>query len=261
LEQRGAGNIGIYRGAISVDRYITLSDSQIWTLSARISQQDMTDYQIIPTVRGKDAGWPNIEMRLGVELGRIFEGVRPFEIGVSGLIGETQGVADEALDPGGLILPALDDFMTSWGVCLDVQLKGRVFGARGEVWMGQAAGTYFMAALQSLNPNIQPDGNLFPRPIRSIGGWGEIYMKPCEGWSFHVGYGIDDPNNNDTGFVTDDNNVGQIRLNQVGWANVFYQATEYFELGFEVSRRDTHYINPRNANDGMLYHFSSTLVF
>jgi hypothetical protein len=35
--------------------------------------------------------------------------------------------------------------------------------------------------------------------------------------------------------------------------------TDFFELGFEISHRKTHFINPNNANDNMFYHFSSTL--
>jgi hypothetical protein len=257
-QQRGAGNVGIYRGAIHLDRYLTFSDAHRWTLSARISQQDVNDYQVIPQVRGKDNGWPNVETRLGVELGALRDEVRPLEFGVSGLIGETQALADEALIEG-IIVPAIDDVSLTWGVCLDAQLQGDVFGARGEVWTGQAAGTYFMATLQSLNPDAQGDN--IPNPIRSIGGWGELYMTPWDGWTFYVGFGIDDPRNNDTGFVTVDNTVGQIRLNQVAWGTVKWDVFDSFELAFEVSHRKTHFINPDNASDTMLYHFSSTLTF
>ena len=77
-------------------------------------------------------------------------------------------------------MPAAGDIATAWGGCLDAQLTGDIFGALGEVWMGQAAGTHFMAALQSLNPNIQPDDTLLPTPIRSFGGWGELYVQPVE---------------------------------------------------------------------------------
>ncbi len=257
-QQRGAGNVGIYRGAIHLDRYFTFSSVHKWTLSARISQQTVNDYLVIPQVRGKDNGWPNVESRLGVELGPLCDGVRPLEIGISGLIGETQAVPDEALIED-IIFPAIDDVSLTWGVCLGAQLQGPVFGARGEVWTGQAAGTYFMAALQSLNPDAQGDD--IPNPIRSIGGWGEVYMKPLDRWTFYVGFGIDDPVNSDTGFVTVDNTVGQIRLNQVAWATVKWDVRDYFELAFEVSHRKTHFINPDNASDTMLYHFSSSLKF
>jgi hypothetical protein len=85
-QQRGAGNVGFYRGAIHLDRYLTWSDVHKWTLSARIAQQTINDYLVVPQIRGKDNGWPNIEMRVGVELGQLQDGVRPLEIGVSGLI-------------------------------------------------------------------------------------------------------------------------------------------------------------------------------
>jgi hypothetical protein len=199
-----------------------------------------------------------VETRVGLELGELRGGIRPFDVGVSGLIGETQTVEDEAL-VGGIIFPAIDDVSLTWGVCLDAQLQGEVFGARGEVWTGQAAGTYFMAALQSLNPNAQ--GNNFPTPIRSTGGWGELYMKPCNNWTYYVGFGIDDPVNGDVGFVTATNTVGQIRLNQVAWATAKWDVTDFFELAFEVSHRKTHFINPDNASDAMLYHFSSSLKY
>jgi hypothetical protein len=257
-QQRGAGNIGIYRGAIHLDRYFKYSDVHRWTLSGRISQQTVNDYLVVPTVRGKDNGWPNVETRIGVELGEMRGGVRPFEFGVSGLIGETQAVQDEAL-AGGIIQPALDDVSTTWGVCLDAQLQGKIFGARGEVWMGQAAGTYFMAALQSLNPDAQ--GTNIPRPIRSYGGWGELFMKPRDNWTFYVGFGIDDPNNNDIGFITVGNVPGQISLNQVAWATVKWDVSSFFELAFEVSHRKTQFIDPFNASDAMLYHFASSLKF
>ena len=86
-------------------------------------------------------------------------------------------------------------------------------------------------------------------------------MKPCDRWSFYLGFGIDDPRDNDVGFVSADNTVGQIRLNQVAWATVKWDTFDFFELAFEVSHRKTHFINPDNASDTMLYHFSSSLKF
>ena len=87
IAQRGAGNVGIYRGAIHVDRFITPNDSSRCTLSTRIAQQDINDYSVIPSVRGKDNGWPNIEGRIGLELGPECETGRPFEVGLSGVVG------------------------------------------------------------------------------------------------------------------------------------------------------------------------------
>lgn len=258
LQQRGAGNIGIYRGAFNVDRYITVSEVQRWTLSGRVSQQSISDYQGIPSVRGKDNGWPNLEGRLGLELGCLNDYGRPFEIGISGVIGEVQAVADPLieLDPDLIYYPGTDEIEQTRGVCLDLQLRGPKFGTRGEVWWGKAAGTYFVATLQSLNPeNAQA--------VESVGGWGEVYYKITPTLTTNVGYGIDDPRNSDLGFVNpmDPNAVGQISYNDVAWWNVIWNVTSFMDVEFEISQRQTHYLAAGAGNQGTLFHFASSLKF
>ena len=124
--------------------------------------------------------------------------------------------------------------------------------------MGQAAGTYFVGVLQTINPETG-------RGIRSVGGWGEAYYKLNDCTTLYVGYGIDDPRNQDVGFLTDPsvnpNDPGQRNFNQVVWTSILWDVTSYFQLGFEVSRRETHYHNPVASDEGMLYHFSSTLKY
>lgn len=253
ISQRGAGNIGIYRGAIHLDRYVTISDSRKWTFSARASQQNISDYQLIPSVRGKDAGWPNLETRIGLELGSVKNYGRPFEVGVSAVFGEVQAVADQLIYEG-IVFPAEDETAQTRGIALDLQLKGETFGIRGEAWWGQAAGTYFVATLQSLNPNTA-------QAIASKGGWAEIYCNLKPNLTMHLGYGVDDPNNSHLGYIDPNVNVGQISFNEVAWGNMMWNVTEYFELAFEVSHRRTKYLAEDAANQGMLYHFASTLKF
>ena len=167
IQQRGGGNIGIYRGAFHVDRYLTMSDVQKWTLSSRISQPDITDYAAVPLINGQNNGWPNIEARIGVELGQRCDDGCPVEIGVSGVVGELQAVL--AAIAGGLFNPPADEIEQTRGVCLDAQLRGRKLGFRGEAWWGKAAGTYFVAVLQSINPETD-------QAIESVGGCSEVKM-------------------------------------------------------------------------------------
>lgn len=258
LQQRGAGNIGIYRGAFHVDRYLTVSDTMRWTISSRLSQQDISDYQGIPSVRGKDNGWPNIEARIGVELGEMCSFGRPFEIGISGVMGEIQAVQDPFIEfnPDLIYYPGADEIEQTRGICLDLQWKRPKFGARGEVWWGKAAGTYFVATLQSLNPETA-------QAVESVGGWGELYYKITPSVTTNVGYGIDDPRNSDLGFVNpmDPNMVGQISYNDVAWWNVMWNVTSYFDVELEISQRRTRYLVADAANDGTLFHFASTLKF
>ena len=260
----GAGNLGVYRGAIHVDRFIAPHHNQQWTLSARISQQTVNDYLADPVVRGTDNGWPNAEMRVGLALGCPDEGVRPFGLGVSGLIGETR-----AVDPGSIVIGPANELIVThprdvvsdmWGINMDARFAGERFGVHGEVWAGQGAGTYFMAALQSLNPQTG-------QAIRSVGGWAEASCKVSSRVTLNLGYGIDDPRNGDVGYFTTaadtnrPNDPGQRTLNRVAWGNAIWNVTEFFELAFEISRRRTDYLAPGADNDATLYHFASTLKF
>ena len=256
IGQRGAGNVGIYRGAFNIDRYITYSDQLKWTLSTRIGQQDITDYASVPTVNGKDNGWPNIEARFGVELGTMRSYGRPLEIGLSGVVGEVQAVAPSSLAVGGgIVTPAIDEIAQTRGVALDLQLKGERVGFRGEAFWARAAGTYFAGVLQSLNPETA-------QAIESLGGWGEVYFRcnPCV--TMHGGFGVDDPRNGGLGFINrTDVGIGQISYNEVAWWNTIWNVTPAIELAFEISHRRTRFLDIDSGNDGMLFHTASTWKF
>jgi hypothetical protein len=260
-QQRAAGNVGIYRGAMQLDRYINLSEHARWTLSGRMSQPVVKDFLLLPTARGQDNGIPNFEGRVGLELGPEKDGHRTMEIGISGLWGETQAfdAARFVFGPGDetVLLPAVSNVSTTAGGSIDFQLHGERAGFSGEFWAAQAAGTYFVAVLQTLNP-ATGDG------IRSIGGWADVYYKLNDCTTFYAGYGIDDPRDQDVGFLTDPvnpNDPGQRTLNQVAWGTIKWDVTDFFQLAFEASHRETRYVNTLASDDGMVYHFASSLSF
>ncbi|QDT68661.1 hypothetical protein MalM25_15850 [Planctomycetes bacterium MalM25] len=259
LQQKGAGNLGWFRGQFRADRFISVSEQQKWTLSTALSQPDVSDFLNNPAIRGSDNGWPNVETRIGLELGTPRDGQSPLEVGVSGVIGQLR-----AVDPGGvfdggagpvIVFPA-EEISEIWGVNVDAQLHGERLGARGEIWVGEGAGTYFMAALQSLNPDTGS-------PIGARGGWGEIYYKLASNHTLHLGYGIDDPRDADVGFLnsTNPNDPGQNTRNQVGWVTWWCQATEHLRLGLEISHRRTEYLDASFNSDGMVYHGAAWLTF
>ena len=168
------------------------------------------------------------------------------EIGTSGVIGETRAIA----------LPGRN-VSDTWGVAADCQLQRGPCGFRFEVFMGEAIGTYNAAIGQSLNP-------VNGEPIATVGGFGEVWYKPFDCLTWHLGYGIDDPKDGDLGQIVDPSGVaiaGQRSRNSVGWTNWMWNVTDSFQLGFEVSYRETFYIAPSLSNSAMLYHFRSRLVF
>lgn len=257
-QQRGAGNVGIFRGGFGFDRYVQTYDDVKWTLSGRLTQNTVNDFLIVPTSRGTDNGIPNFEGRVGLELGEEWNGARPVSIGLSALWGETR-----AFDPaffnfqsGELtLIGALQNVSTTTGFNIDFQFRGENFGVNGEFWMAQAAGTYFVGALQTLNSSSG-------QGIRSIGGWIEGYYQPNQCVTINIGAGIDDPRNQDVGFITNAlNDSGQRTYNSVIWSNVIYDVTSSLQMGFELSYRDTHYLNPNSSSSGFTTHFMSSLSF
>jgi len=241
-----AGNGGSFRGSLRVERFVRPSNGVQWTIQTAISQQVVTDFVVDRRIVGTDNGWPNVEGRLGLGLGPAEAGKRPVELGVSGVIGETRafGLLGEGV-------------YTTWGVSTDTQFTIGRWGMRGEFFVGQAIGTYNLGIGQSLEPTGF-------RAIRSVGGWGDIWYKLTDCLTVHVGYGIDDPFNEDVGqFFDDDLNPisGQRSRNEVYWANLMWDVSAHFDLGFEVSYRETDYIAPSVSNNAMIYHFRSRLKF
>lgn len=259
IRHKGAGNLGWFRGQFRVDRFLSINEQHSWTLSGSFSQPDVSDFLSNATIRGSDNGWPNVEGRIGLQFGAKCDGQSPLELGVSGVFGQLR-----AVDPGGVtngatgpitIRPAAE-VSEIWGVNLDAQVHGHRFGARGELFVGQGGGTYFMGVLQSLNPETA-------RPIQAVGGWGEVYCKASSAHTFHLGCGIDDPRDQDLGFLNpmDPNDPGQTTLNTVAWVTWWYQATSHVRFGLEVSHRVTEYLDPTANSRGMIYHSTVWVTF
>ena len=242
-----AGNGGAFRGSLRAERYLRPSEATQWTLQAALSQQVVTDFVTNPLVLGEDNGWPNVEGRIAFGLGRPRGAARPFEVGLSGVIGETRAFG-----------PLGTGVFTTWGVSPDFQFSGENFGFRGEVFAGQALGTYNMGIGQSL------EANGF-NAIRTVGGWGELWIRITCKLTLRGGYGIDDPRNEDLGQFLDPGTltpiIGQRSRNSVAWISLFYDVTDAFQLAFEASHRETNYIAPSISNEADVFHFRARLAF
>lgn len=241
-----AGNIAAFRGQLRVERFFQVTEKTHWTAMGAISQQVVNDFVANPTNIGTDNGWPNLEGRLLLALGQSDGGVAPFQLGASGVIGETRaiGLTDRNVS-------------STWGISIDGQLDFGRWGARSEVFTGEAIGTYNAAIGQSLNPE---DGEA----IATVGGFGEVWCKPTDHLTWHVGFGTDDPNNQDLGQFLGSTGTpiaGQKSRNTVYWTNLMWDVTDSFQLAFEVSRRETDYIAPSVSNEAMIYHFRTRLKF
>jgi hypothetical protein len=179
-------------------------------------------------------GWPNVDVRVALALGPIegegLEARRPFEVGVSGLVGEIRTIQ----------LGDRQVIADTWGVGADARWKvTERCGFQAEVFHGETLGTYGGGALQTVNL-VTFDG------IRASGFWAEVYYSLCSEVHIHLGYGIDDPLDRDVAPF-------QILRNETYFGNVFWDVTKAFRVGFEVSYRETSYRGLPD-NDGVIYH-------
>jgi hypothetical protein len=224
-----SGNTGVYRGQARIERFIKPStDSQI-TLTFGVSDPLPTTINSAFRTLNEDNGKPNLEGRVAYGLGELegegLEAARPFEVGVSGVLGQirTTNVVN-----GRRVVSDVE----GWGVDGRWDVTKR-FGVKGELFTGRTLGTYGTAGLA--NTNI-----VTFQGIHSRGAWGEVYYYWCRqpacgrALHTHVGYGIDDPTDSDMA-------PSQILRNETYWATTLWDVTKALRVGFEVAHRSTSY--------------------
>jgi hypothetical protein len=227
-----SGNAGLYRGQLRVERFYHCSDDEQITLTAGISDPNPTI--VNEDVLSEDAGWPNFEARAAWAVGALKQeglaAVRPFEVGVSGVVGEVRSTQIA-------MVQVIDDV---WGLAADYRWRvNSKWGFAGEVFTGQGLGTYGGGILQTVNSATF-------ETIATSGRWGEVYYycTPCV--HTHWGYGIDNPRDGDLA-------LGQVSRNETIFSNLIWDVTKSFRLAFEVTYRETDYI-VLPANDGIGLH-------
>jgi hypothetical protein len=229
----GSGNTGNYRGQFRVERFLHPSDNVQVTLQGGLGDPIATF--VTDQLRvSEDNGWPNVEGRVALGLGPMEgEGLaarRPLEFGLSGVIGQIR-----TTPPSGQRVTA-----DVWGIGTDFRWKlGERLGVQAEFFTGRTLGTYNGGVLQNIS-QFTLDG------VRSTGGWAEVYyyLTPCV--HSHWGYGIDDPEDDDTDAPP------TILRNETYFANIIYDVTKHFRVGFETTWRRTAY--PLSlTNQGMTF--------
>lgn len=212
-----AGNIGYRRAQVRGERYLAFSDISLLTAQLSVNQQVFVDGT--SSIIGEPSSWPIIEGRVGWTIGQRGKYCPPITIGVSGHIGEEQ------FDH--LVL-GRNIHRRTWSGNIDLRIPlGDRMGFQGELFTGENLGAFLGGIGQSINP-------ITFNTIRSTGGWLEFWFDWTPWLHSHVGYSVDNPNDNDVA-------VGQRNYNQVFFGNLSYDLTDKFMMGFEVSSWKTLY--------------------
>ena len=123
--------------------------------------------------------------------------------------------------PPNLLPPEDDRQFRTWSINLDVKAPfNECCGVQGELFAGANLSPFLGGIGQGVCPCLRV-------PIRGSGGWGEFWYYLTPQMHFHTGYGLDDPNNADS-------LLGR-SYNSFLFANVMYDFTKKFTMGFEVT--------------------------
>ena len=223
-----SGNAGVYRGQIRAERFIPSGDNEQWTITAGLSDPTATTLNNVEL--SEDNGWPDIEVRVAWSAGELKQtGMfpqRPFEAGLSAVVGQLRTTSG-----------ATRVVANVWGLAGDMRWRATEnFGLAGEVYTGQALGTYGAAIFQNVNATTF-------EAVHVTGGWLELYYYLTECLHSHVGFGIDDP-------VDSELAASQIAFNRTLFANLIWDVSKSLRFAGELTFRRTNYITLTD-NDGV----------
>ncbi len=215
-----AGNIGYRRAQIRGDRFLAFSDTSLVTLQTSINQQVFEDSS--SNNKGEPSNWPIVEGRVGWTIGQRGKDCRPIIVGVSGHIGE------EEFD---IVGDRQNNRRRTWSGNVDLRVPiTQRLGVQGECFVGENLGAFLGGIGQGIDLTTLD-------PIRSAGGWFEVWYDWTPRFHSHVGYSVDNPDNNDV--VT----AGEKTYNQFYYGNLVYDLTPNCLMGIEVSSWKTLYVD------------------
>lgn len=220
------GNIGFRRTQFRLERYLHLSDDVTLSLQGALAQNIVPDLANVSGVTRETGDWPMLQARTALTFPGLWR--QPWTIGWSGHIGDTGFDFKDPGPPPANLPPEDDDArFRSWSVNADANMPiTDRFGIHGEFFTGQDLHNLVGGIAQGIGP-------ISRTPIKSTGGWGEIWYDWTPAITSNIGVGVDDPNNNDF--------LEGRTYNRVIYSNVWVQLTNDLRTGFEVSNWRTSY--------------------
>jgi hypothetical protein len=219
----GGGNIGYRRAQFRGERYLEISETLLFTAQGSLNTDIIADAPA--GVMGQQAGWPVLEGRLAMTIGERGPGRTPMEFGVSSHVGET--IYD---------ITAINRITRpTWSFNVDAKVPiAQRFGVQAEFFTGENLAAFLGGVLQGIDfGSVAHPGSL--DPIRSTGGWVDVYFDWTPRLHSHVGYSIDDPFDQD---VT----VGRT-YNAFYFANLCFDLTPKCLVGLEFTSWRTMWVN------------------
>jgi len=229
-----AGNSS--RGQIRAERYFSIGEKGKFSLTAAASEP-ITAY-FSPDLRNNtaDNGMPNVEWAAKYSSGKDTNAWVPYdnvELAVSGVSGSYR-VFKNDINGNNIRVNHPNVF----GIAGEFAFRfGKRFGIQGEIYNGKALGNYAASIFQTTKGD-------FDKEIRSTGFWSELAFYWNKSVQTRVGYGQDKCNKSDL------MGVG-ILQNSTLFGNIIWDINQSFQIGAEVSYKQTDYLAPLKNNKGI----------
>lgn len=130
-------------------------------------------------------------------------------------------------------------------VAAEFKLARGPFTLRAEPWIGQGVGDEFLRYDMSVNSHTS--GASDPEAIWAWGGFVDLTYKINPKLSFTVGYGVDDPKDEDLAGISF--NDRQFTMNSQVFANAWYQLTKAIKVGAEAVHLKTERLSETNSGN------------
>lgn len=217
------GNIGYRRPQMRFTFKMKPGENATLKLDAGISRNLGHDLDGDDFNDGTDAGVPAFQGRLGLGAPMGEEG--KLSVGVSAHYSQEKYSVLGSEDIDARDTP-------SWSINGDLAIKiNKRFALLGEFFMGENLNQYLGGVLQGVNP--------LGDPLPSMGGWGQIQVRASNKTLINVGYGWDNPDENEWK-VPDDTETYTLRdFNSEAYGNVMYSLTNNVSLMFELAYMQT----------------------
>ena len=144
---------------------------------------------------------------------------------------------------------SVDKTLPVWMGVYDLLVSSKYVDFKGEFFAGSNVNSFYAGVYQGVNISATS-----ATAIKTMGGWGQITLKPVESWYFNFGAGIDNPWNSDLAAGT------QRSSNFTGYANANYRVTPTLVVMAEPSYTRTGY-KDGTTNDNIRALLKTTLSF
>ena len=196
---------------------------------------------------GDRSAVPDFQWQLG------YFGKNKLVVAYSGHYGEEMwddvNTGEDALDN-----PYNEVTFESWSHNLSVNIPiGKRLALSGEAFYGVNLDGWYTGSIFAQGVGIDEDGDRVP--VRDMGGWVELMVKPVDKVTLFLGYGFDEVEEDDLEggpYPANPLLPGYVKAfsrNQMIYGHMFYDVTKAFRVSFEAMQISTEYLKTDEEDD------------